>query len=329
MANDSPAFVLDAIRTCLDQCQLEGPAGSYRRTPHEPAEIDSMACVAATNLRYMLGTLPGEGEERSEWVDTLRSFQDPETGNFDQGPHALFISAACMSALSLFGVAPNVKPIELLELSQPDALKTYLQERSWCEHPEHSSRECAAVYMLLHADPSTTSNWGTSLTQWFHQEVDHHTGLVRKGCIAPVELEGSWTLLPHLCSVFYLLAICQHSRQPLLMPARLVDTALEVMEFHRSLFFKRRGHRHLPWVYTLSRCMRYTTHRHEEARQSLERFVPVYLDYLREQIQGGSYQRLIQAQWDLTTLAELQLAVPGVLTGIPSLPQVLDRTPFL
>lgn len=329
MADPSPEFLLDAARSCLLSCRLEGPAGSYRRTPKEDAEASPAACAAATNIRYMLGTLPGEGTERKEWLETLRSFQDRESGLFDQGAHALPISAACTAALSLFQAAPLSPPLDHLTYCDPEALRSFLQERCWCEEPERSAREAAALYTILHGQEQAGTEWAAQFHEWLYSEVDTHTGLIRKGCIAPIELEGSWTLLPYLCAVMYPVAVAQHARQPLCIPWRLVDTALEVMEFHRDLFFKRKGHRHFPWVYTLSRCMRTTTHRHEEARQALERFVPAYLSYLREQIDGNRYHRLTQVQWDLATLAELQLAVPGTLRGIPPLRQVLDAAPFL
>jgi len=329
MADTTAGFLLDAALTSLKECRLEGPEGSYRRAPHLDADADPAACAAAANLTYMLGTVPADGTVRREWIDTLRSFQDPESGLFQQGPHALSVSAACTSALSVFNAVPETPPLEYIEQRDPGSCKVFLQERCWCDRPEASSRETAALYVLLHSQEKAGLDWALQLTQWLHSEVDEHTGLIRKGCIAPVELDGSWTLLPYLCSVLYPLAICQHARQPLFMPWRLIDTALEVMEFHRDLFFKRKGHRHLPWVYALSRCMRYNTHRHEEARQALERFVPAYLAYVREQISEGMYTDLIQAQWDLATLAELQLAVPGQITGIRPLQQVLDITPFL
>jgi hypothetical protein len=329
MAETSAAFLLDTVLTTLTECQLEGPAGSYRRTPHQDAQADPVACAAATNIHYMMRKVPGTEQVRAEWIDTLRSFEDPETGLFDQGPHGLIITAACTAALATLYSTPSTPPHAYMEQCAPEARRAFLQERCWCEHPERSSKETAALYVLLAQQESAGPDWARGMVDWLHSEVDEHTGLVRKGCIAPVELEGSWTLLPHLCSVLYPLAICQAARQPVFRPARLIDTALEVMEFHRDLFFKRKGHRHLPWVYTLSRCMRYTTHRHEEARQALVRFVPAYLDYLKRQTQNGDYANLPQAQWDLATLAELQLAVPGELTGLPPLRQVLDVAPFL
>jgi hypothetical protein len=75
--------------------------------------------------------------------------------------------------------------------------------------------------------------------------------------------------------------------------------------------------------------MRATTHRHEEARQALLRFFPEYLDYLRAEIARGGYNRILQSQWDLATLAELQATLPGVLNDIPPLRQPLYEAPML
>ena len=329
MSDTSASFILDAAHSVLTACELEGPAGSYRRSPHREAEADPAACAAATRIHQTLGTLPGTEPERGEWIDTLKSFQDEETGLFDHGPRSLIHSAMCTAALHALQAQPSFAPNQYLGMQEPEAMHTFLQERDWSKQPEQSAVETGSLYVLLHQAEGTDPEWGTRMTEWFTQEVDEHTGLIRKECIAPVELEGTWSLLPYLCAALQPIAICSHTRQPLFMPWRLVDTALEVMEFHQNLFFKRRGHRHFPWVYALSRGMRATTHRHEEARQALRHFVPQYLDYLKAQIAKGDYNRVLSVQWDLATLAELQAALPGVITGLPPLRQPLDEEPLL
>lgn len=329
MSDPSASFVIEAVSSVLKSCALEGPAGSYRRTPHRDAEADPAACAAATRIQQMLGALPGKEPERSEWIETLQSFQDEETGLFDQGPRGLIHSAMCTAALHCMHATPAYAPATYMAHQDPESMRTFLRERDWCKQPENSGYETGALYVLLHRTEGIPHDWAPLMAQWFAEEVDEHTGLIRKACISPVELEGTWSLLPCLCAALQPIAICEHARQPLAMPWRLVDTALEVMEFHQNLFFKRRGHRHLPWVFALSHGMRATTHRHEEARQALMRFLPEYLEYLKAQIRKGAYDRILQAQWDLATLAELQASLPGVLTGIPALRQPLDEAPIL
>ncbi len=265
----------------------------------------------------------------AEWTETLQSFQVKENGMFGDGHENLPLSAACTAALHCFG-QKAAHPVEglhdLLDLSN---LTTFLQNLEWCKDPEGSAREAAAVYSILVLNRKANSQWRESFTRWIHNETDPHTGLLRQGCIAPIEVDGQWTLLPYLCAIFYPVALGNYGNQPLCLPWRLIDTALEVMEFHRELFFKRRGHRHLPWVFCLSRSMRQTAHRHEEVRQTLIRFVPDYLEYLEAQISDGYFQGPRQIQWDLAALAELQHALPGYLQSDHPLRQILDRHPFL
>lgn len=321
--------ILDSAQQVLAQCRLEGRAGTYRRALTSDPVGDAAATAAAVNIHYMLDQLPWEPEIRQQWIQTLNEFQNSQTGLFTEGPHALSVSAACTGALSCFGCLPAVDTDFLSNHLDPSELSTFLHQLEWCKDPEASAREACAMFTLLVLTRKVNTEWRDRFMQWIGEETDEHTGLLRKGCIAPIELDGEWTLLPYLCAILYPIAVCGYCHHPLSMPWRLVDTALEVMEFHRELFFKRRGHRHLPWIFCLSRAMRQSPHRHEEARQALQRFVPAYVDYLHRQIQDGHFQRPVQIQWDLAALAELQLSVPGMLQSDHPLRQVLDRHPFL
>ncbi|MGA0333407.1 MAG: hypothetical protein ACO3N7_04180 [Kiritimatiellia bacterium] len=321
--------LLDLAQSKLSQCRLEGPAGAYRNRPDAEALADPSSCAAAVNIHYMLDQLPHDPGYRSEWIQTLQDFQDAETGLFAQGPGALRKTAACTAALHCFGQRAAYPVRELQDLLHIPHLISFLQQLDWNKDPEAAAREAAALYSILVLNRQANQEWRDAFTQWIHQETDPHTGLLRQGCIAPIEVDGQWTLLPYLCAILYPVALGNYGHQPLCMPWRLIDTALEVMEFHRELFFKRRGHRHLPWIFCLTRSMRQTAHRHEEVRQSLIRFVPDYLKYLELQIGEGHFQGPHQIQWDLSALAELQLALPGRLQSDHPLRQILDRHPFL
>jgi len=321
--------LLDLAQSKLSECKIEGPAGAYRSRPDAEASADPSSCVAAVNIHYMLDQLPHDPQLCTEWVQTLQNFQKEETGLFGEGPHALSKTAACTAALHCFGQRARHSVRELQELLEISGLIDFLQQRKWCADPEGAAREAAAVYSILVLNRQANQEWREAFTQWIHSETDTHTGLLRQGCIAPIEVDGQWTLLPYLCAIFYPIALGNYGHQPLCLPWRLIDTALEVMEFHRELFFKRRGHRHLPWIFCLTRSMRQTAHRHEEVQQSLVQFIPDYLKYLEVQIGEGHFQGPRQIQWDLAGLAELQLALPGRLQSDHPLRQILDRHPFL
>jgi len=328
MQNYSIQGILDLAESKLSACQLEGPIGAFRTRPDSEAIANPAASAAAVNIHFMLGKLPRSPQQSEEWVHTLQGFQEEE-GLFDQGSRALEITAACSSALQCFGRQARF-PIQCADAQKgfPE-MTSYMQELPWCGYPEKSARELAAVYSLLDLNLKGSSEWRQGVSDWIHSETDSHTGLLKQGCITPVELEGQWTLLPYLCAIFYPVALANYAHQPLCLPWRLIDTALEVMEFHRALFFKRRGHRHLPWVFCLNRSMRQTAHRHEEVRQVLIRFIPDYLSYLDRQIEAGYFESPRQIQWDLAALAELQLALPGRLQSDTPLRQVLDIHPFI
>lgn len=321
--------ILDLAFTKLGDCQLEGPAGAYRTRPDAEALSDPAASVAALNIHFMQDQLPVDPALRAEWVQTLQDFQARESGYFCQGPQALPVTAACCTALHRLGQHPRYPIADLESKRDIPHFIQFLQQLEWCKDPEAAARQAAAVFTVLVLNRRVGSEWREAFSNWVHAETDPHTGLLRQGCIAPIELEGQWTLLPYLCAILYPVALANYAHQPLCLPWRLIDTALEVMEFHRELFFKRRGHRHLPWIFCLSRCMRQTAHRHEEVRQILIRFVPDYLQYLEVQIEAGHFQSPRQIQWDLAALAELQLALPGRLQSNHPLRQILDHSPFL
>lgn len=321
--------ILDLALSKLSACQLEGPSGSYRIQPDAEALADPRASAAALNTLYMLDQLPTEHTIRAEWVETLQEFQDEENGLFDQGPQAFNVTAACNSALHCLGHAPRSPIIDVEDKRDIQQMTSFLQQLEWCNNPEAAARKAAAVYSLLVLNRRVGIDWREAFSTWVHNETDPHTGLLRQGCIAPVELDGQWTLLPYLNAQFYTVSLGNYAHETLCLPWRLIDTALEVMAFHRELYFKRRGHRHLPWIFCLSRSMRQSAHRHEEVRQVLIRFVPDYLKYLESQIQADHFQSPQQIQWDLAALAELQLALPGRLQSDHPLRQILDRAPFI
>lgn len=323
--------VLDAALATINGCRIDGPGGRYRSLLDGPDTSDPWSAAAAANCLYTLNKLPGRDREREEWVQGLQSLQNPETGmaTAPEPDDSLMLTAAAVSALSCFDCAPIYPPNELLHLCDPDELRDWLKNLCWCHDPERAARKLGALYTILDPTDNADATWREALFDWILAEADAHTGLLRGECLAPVELEGQWTLLPYLCAAMYPLAFSAHAREPVPLPWRLIDTALEVMDYHRALFFKPSGHRHLPWVYVLAHCRKHTAHRFEEARQALERFAPPYLDFLHDQIRHARFNAPTYIQWDLAVLAELQAELPGHIRTRRPLRRKLDRHPFL
>ncbi len=60
-------------------------------------------CADAANILYTIGEFPKDAEERSAWVQTLQSFQNPKTGLFQEPTHHfIHTTAHCAAALELF-----------------------------------------------------------------------------------------------------------------------------------------------------------------------------------------------------------------------------------
>jgi hypothetical protein len=83
--------------------------GNYARWLWQNAKNDRQlgsnpyGLADAANILYMTGSFPQDDEERAEFVKNLRSFQDPETGLFNENTHHTYHTTAhCTAALELF-----------------------------------------------------------------------------------------------------------------------------------------------------------------------------------------------------------------------------------
>lgn len=322
--------ILDAALQTLNQSRIDGAPGRFRSHTNGGGGEDPWSSAAAVIVLYGLNLLPGRNHDREEWVETLQAYQSPETGLFQHEQRdSLNLSAASISALAALESGPLHAPHALKEYLETDVFLDFARNLCWCKDPEAAAREFSAMFTCLVMSDEAGREWVDTFFEWVQGETDDHTGLLRKECLAPIELEGHWTLLPYLCAYQYPLCSSLYQRAPLALPWRLIDTALEVMEYHRELFFQPRGQRHLPWVLCVNRAGRFTAHRFEETQQALRRFIPPYLDFLYRQIENSSFNSLVYIQWDISVLAELQAALPGILVSRRPLRQVLDRHPFL
>ncbi len=322
--------LLDNALAVLNGCRMD-KAGQFRQVQEAVQdEATPMASAAAAGILYSLGILPAQSSERDAWVHYLQSTQNPESGLCHQpGQHDWHCTAAVACALELFEARLPHPPHAVMEHSEPERLPDFLHSLNWSEHPKQSCSHISALFNILRLTEEAGPAWSNQLFGWVAKETDENTGLLRKECIAPVEVDGQWTLLPNFIATYYLLTAQIHSSHPHPMPWRLIDTGLEIMEYHSSLFCKDMGGRHLPWVYTLHRCRHLSPHRFEEIQQHLQHFSRRYLDFLRSRQNSAKFHDLHYLQWTLNTLAELQMALPGQFFSRRPLRSSLDRCVFL
>ena len=130
----------------------------------------------------------------------------------------------------------------------------------------------------------------------------------------------------------YYLFNCEYARRPLRFPAQLVDFCLELRAANQApLLGEQVSFAEVDWVYCLSRAVRQSGHRFDEAQNALESFAARYLDFLDglDTARHDGWNDLHLLFGALCCLAELQSALPGQLLSEKPLLLVLDRRPFI
>ena len=99
--------IIDRALRAIETHRLDQP-GSYARWIWQDEKgsrelgLNEYGCADAANILYMVGAFPSDPAERAIWVETLRSFQNPETGLFNEATHHPYHTTAhCIAALEL------------------------------------------------------------------------------------------------------------------------------------------------------------------------------------------------------------------------------------
>lgn len=320
-------IILDSAAKLLLDCRLANP-GVYARTPG--GDEDPQAEASAVNLLYILGTFPGISGERDRWISEIRKHQNKSTGLVAEKGHPdPLVTASCSAALECFDMRLSHTPHSIMPYADPVELPLLLDKLPWDSEPSAAGNFSAAVFTLLTLQDETSQHWEDSWFHWTTRAFDEHTGLIRKDTITPKVILEQHTLFPYLEGLFPILSVYNFTRMPHPYPWRLIDTILEMLETNWSLFSRDLHARELPLIFTLSRSMRLSPHRHEECLQTLRRFSHRWLRFLKEQAQAGHFSDIVLTTRCLCALAELQQILPGHVRTRRPLRQVLNRRPFL
>jgi hypothetical protein len=157
------------------------------------------------------------------------------------------------------------------------------------------------------------------------------TGFWRRGYQKP---DGPGTTAPpfhHLAGSFHYLFNHEHARRPLRYPTAMIDSTLRIRLNHEWPFGHTLGFAEIDWVYSLTRPLRQSGHRHGDIKAALQGLATDYAAYLqglvaREAVPFDDMHNLFGA---MCALAELQAALPGQLRTDRPLHLVLDRRPFI
>lgn len=330
--HDLTGFV-EFLHEWMDRYAL-GPVGSYTRhldkQGYDSSQPDAYGVTGMANILYMLAEFPVEAAERRAWVESLQSFQDPETGIFRDQTHSdLHTTAHTIAAMELFEARP-AHPLRFIEpMRTTEGLHQFLDQQDWTT-PWSTSHNPAGLAATVAISETFDHDWLADWLDWMDREVDPGTGLWRRGTMLPTdEYPGFFS---NLGGAFHYHFVYEHLRQPWPYPDQVIDSCLTLMwdsaaEFATtSVEFKE-----IDLIYCLSRSRRQTVHRFDEVTRALEELVDRVAALL------GDPQHLASPALDdvhrtfgaVCAVAELQRAVPGSIRTPRPLRLVLDRRPFI
>lgn len=306
--------------------------GETEKTSARELGVNPYGCADAANILYSIGDFPRDPILRAEFVRTLQSMQDPETGLFHERTHyPIHTTAHCAAALELFDAAP-LYPMKALEpYLKPGKLEEFLENIGWYDNPWTQSHNGAGIFVAMNLSGEATPDWNRRYFDWFWREADPETGLWRKGFTTK---PGTKPLYMHMAGTFHYLFNHEWAHMPLKYPEKLIDSCIEMYKTPGMLpatFGKQCNFIEVDWIFCLTRASRQTPHRFEEIRECLRDFAEKYLHYWRDMNPetDESANDLHMLFGGVCALAELQQTLRGELISDFPLKLVLDRRPFI
>lgn len=285
-------------------------------------------CADAANILYTLGRFPREPEKREQWVNALRSMQDPKSGLFREATHhTIHTTAHCLAALELFDAQPLYPLTALEKYLDRENLYQFLDALDWKGSPWSQSHQGAGLYASMVITRSCSLQWQRDYFAWLREHCDPEKGLSRRGSF------GSDMVSHHMYGWFHYLFNHEYARQPIPYAERLIDTCIDMYVNHTmdEKYGKEVGFMEIDWVFCMNRASRQTAHRFDEVKALLWKFAQefiAYLDGLDPQT-DDAFNDLHMLFGAVCALAELQLALPGRIETTVPLKNPLDRRPFI
>jgi hypothetical protein len=295
-------------------------------------EINPYGCADAANILYTINAFPSRSDQRTSWIETIKSLQNPGLGMFqEETHHPIHTTAHCIAALELFDAQPAYPLEALSDLRQRDRIAAFMDALEWVEQPWSASHQGAGLYVALVLAGEVDDDWQEAYFNWLWENADPDTGLFRTGCINPINSHDRKSIFPHLAGTFHYLFNLQYARRPLRYPKALVDTCLDIYTQRSFPLGLSVGFAEIDWVFCLNRAVRQSGHRFEEARLALTEFSTGYLKYLLglDPETDPGLDDLHSLFGAMCCLAELQTALPGTIRTSRPLRLVLDRRPFI
>ena len=345
--------VIEEIRKAVKNHEIEGRPGEYRRWRWQNEQgtrsmgKNEYGCADAMNLLYTINDFYCDEETRKARITALQSMQDSETGLFSESTHHPYHTTAhCSAALELFDVKP-LYPIKEFHkyLNNKDELYDLLDNVTrWKDAPWRDSHLGAGVYAALVNSDEITPEFSDNYFAWFRDNADPVTGFWKKGIADKAPLVGNTmrvddqaVLFQYMASGFHYLFNHEYAKQPLVYPEKVIDSCIDMYTKNGlpSTFGMLCDFLEIDWLYCLTRALRQTAHRRDEAMALIENFAVKYTgsflnaDYETNNRFSDRFNDLHCLFGAACCLAELQLVLPGKIVTDKPLKLVLDRRPFI
>ena len=171
--------------------------------------------------------------------------------------------------------------------------------------------------------------WKEWYFDWMWEHTDPENGFIFGG------REKKAPLYQYMASGFHYMFNHESEHRPARYPEKIIDSCLQLIDEGLN----GRGKRlcsscdfiDIDVVYTLTRSMRQTHHRFDEAKEVLDVFADRYLAmmYAIDPMKNERFDDLHCLFGSVCCLAELQTALPGKMITTRPLKLVLDRRPFI
>ena len=335
--------LIGRIKKTVENHRLDNE-GEYARylwqdeTNSRKMGLNEYGCADAANILYTINSFIEEPEKREKWVKTLKNFQNPETGIFEEGTHHfIHTTAHCIAALELFDAKPDYPLYALEKYRSREGLYELLENLEWSKYPWPQSHQGAGIYAALKLTNSVDISWERDYAEWLWKNQDEKTGFFRPQAIA----SGEAPLYHHMGGAFHYLFNLEYARKPLRYPEKMIDTCLSLYEnmeigdktggYDNEKFGKYIGFLEIDWIYCISRAGRQTVHRFDDCKNALKKFSKEYIDWLYsiDINTHDGFNDLHMLFGTCCALAELQQTLRGEIETSKPLRLVLDRRPFI
>ena len=329
--HDLRGFIRD-VRSIVERHRL-GKSGEYTRWLTQDAKgsrdlgSTPYGCANAVNILYTIGALPQQPEERQAMVDTLRAFQQADSGLFvNPGNYETHTTAFLSGALKLLDASPLHQAHAFRKYLDRDALFAFMDAIDWPCDPWLGSHLGAGLYASMLLTGTSTDEWEDLYFRWLNENADPATGLWKRGCLSGAPK------FHYLAATFHYVFSYEHAKRALPYPRALLDTCIRAYREGDCIdFSKEVGWADIDFAYLVARVQRRAGVRFEETQQILREIADGLIGQLLA-MDPETSEKLN----DLNTLfaivcalAVLQDALPGYIRTSVPLKLVLDVRPFL